>query len=248
MTTGPGVPRPTWDGLPSDHEPSAEPSPGPPTRRQRRRSRWRTVRAWLLLLLAVAGAVALGVRQVHERIDRSEQVQLGNVALVADPVDVSVTRVASVVELLVEPRQVVHTGDPVAVVNTIRPAPSGGERQVRETLVASIDGVVGTVPTNVGAALQPGGVVVRLYDPNALAFEVELDLVTASHIEVGMTGVIDSDATRPVDIDVVSIESSLDNQPGTAGRAEVRLEPKDPADVARLLPGLLFTGYVDESS
>jgi hypothetical protein len=245
--SGPGVSQPTWDDLPSDHLPAAGPPTGPPTGRQRRRIRWRTVRSWVILFVALAVAVVIGVRQAEQRLDRADQVQLGNVALVADPVDVSVTHVASVVELLVKPRQEVSAGDPVAVVNTVRPAPAGGERQVRETLVAPIDGVVGTVPTNVGAALQPGGIVVRLYDPKALAFQVDLDLVTASRVDVGMTGVLTSDATGSVTVDVVSIESSLDDRPGDSGPAEVRLEPQHPADVADLLPGLVFTGYIDES-
>jgi multidrug resistance efflux pump len=233
--------------LPSDSSPPAEVrTVTAPTKRDRRRSRLRTLRGWLFVLLIVAGAAALAYRQIEQRLDRRDHVALGNVALTAQPVDVVSTSSASVVDVLVVPRQKVSAGQVVATVNSIQPGPSGGTQQVHQRLVAPVSGIVASVPTNAGAAVLPGAVIVRLYQPAQLSFLANLTLEKATKLQIGMTGRITSDVTGPVDVRVSSVEPSL--TPGASGdlTAAVQLTPVNTAKIANLLPGLLFQGYVDD--
>lgn len=212
----------------------------------RRRATGRRWRARILLVAVVAACITVGIVQGHERVVRAGRIAFSEVTLVGDPIDVVTTSPASVVSIAVRPGETVAAGDVLATLDTIRPAPAGGEQRVRTTLTAPVDAVVAAVPTNAGASLLAGGPVVRLYEPDKLHFEIELPLNDTTELRIGQRGLFSTEDVEPVAATLVSIEPAL--TPGRDGRAVAvaTLLPDDPGDLEHLLVGLPFEGWLSK--
>lgn len=200
-----------------------------------------------MLVLVLAGCVAIGIIKGHERVVRSGRISFDEVTLVGDPIDVVTTSPASVVSIAVRPGESVSAGAVLATLDAIRPAPAGGEQRVRTTLTAPVDAVVAAVPTNEGAALLAGGPVVRLYEPDKLHFEIEVPLNESTELRIGQRGLFWARDVDPVAATLVSLEPGL--APGRDGRAVAvaTLAPDDPGDLRELLVGLPFEGWLSKS-
>ena len=234
----------------SDHLPAATPVADDPVEQRQlvRKARWRRWRARLTFLVVLIECVAIGWVQADARLERRDQVQLQGAVLSADPIDIISTSPGNVVEALVRPGGQVSSGDAVAVVDAVRPAPAGGEQLLRTTLVAPVDGVVSAVPAKGGAALRSGDVVVRLYRPETLHLAVDVDLDRATDLQLGMVGRFRARGVDPIDVTLVGIEPAMTSDPGERPQAELQLQPID-ADVVRpLLVGLAFDGWLTEGS
>jgi|GEM_PF-5609422 len=214
----------------------------PPPRPRRRWSLWR---ARLLLLVVVLGCVALGTRQIGERVERRDRVGLANVVLTAEPVEVLSPSPGRVVQMGAAPQDEVATGDLLMLIAARDPA-TGRPRGVR--VVAPVDGTASRLLVRAGSSVRGGDVVARLYRPDELFFRAEVRSDDLPDVEIGMTARLRVDGVGTVDARVVRLEPRLEGDVGTEGTNTVILRPEQPAEVRDLLPGLRFQGWLDRDS
>jgi hypothetical protein len=219
--------------------------------RQHRRSRWRRLRARLLVLLMAAAAVAGGIRVAEQRAREADLVDIGVVTLTAHPVPVETISPSRVYMVSVRAQQEVTAGQELGRVNSITTTDSGRTIQRNVILRAPIDGIVSQDPAAVGTMLQLGEPFVYLYDPNQLTLVASVPLRELPKLAPGMTATLQgADLPDPV----YAVVSRVIPRIGDAAAQlppdflAVELLPVRRDYVARFLPGLRFTGTVDPST
>lgn len=226
--------------LPAPPAPSRGARRSEPPKRQRR-----SLGAWLVLLLVVAGACYGGYRLVEHRLAGAGQVALDRVTLVADPIPVGSPDAAVVSSVAVTPGSTVSAGADLAVIEL---AVGGGATQL-VTLTAPVDGNVVRIDAQPGSVVRAGESVVTLYDPGTLSFQTELPVEEVEELQTGMTATITGPGlSTPVDSAVARVVPVIDADGVEGTTMTVILTPIDESSVAQLVPGVPLTGTLDTTS
>jgi HlyD family secretion protein len=214
-------------------------------------SRWRRWRARLLVLVMAAAAIFGGVRVAELREHKARLVDIGVVTLTAHPVPVETFRPSRVYMISVRAQQQVMAGQELGRVNSITTTDSGRTIQRNVILRAPIDGIVSYDPASVGTMLQLGEAFVHLYDPNHLTLVANVPLSQLPKLTPGMTATLrGADLPYPIHAVVSRViprvgDATVQVQPD---HLAVELLPVRRDYVAKLLPGLRFTGTIDPST
>jgi hypothetical protein len=219
--------------------------------RERGRGRWRRWRARLLVLVMMAAAVVGGVRLVEVREHKAQLIDIGLVTLTAHPVPVETVRPSRVEMIAVRAQQAVTAGQELGRVNSITTTDSGRTIQRKVILRAPIDGIVSYDPAPLGTMLQLGEPFVHLYDPNRLTLVANVPLSQLPKLTPGMTATLrGADLPYPVHAVVSRVIPRIGDPTlqVPADQLAVELLPVRRDYVAKLLPGLRFTGTVDPST
>lgn len=223
----------------------------PSRRRRARAGRLRRWRARLLVLVMLAAAIVGGIRVAEMRAYNARLVDIGMVMLATQPVPVEAIRPSRVYMVSVRAQQHVAAGQELGRINSITTTESGQTVQRGVVLRSPIDGIVSSEPAPVGATLQLGEAFVHLYDPNRLTFIANVPLTELPKLTPGMTATLrGADLRRPIHAVVRRVIPRM-------GDAEWHVQPDHLAVellpvrrdyVAKLVPGLRFTGTVDPAT
>jgi len=202
-----------------------------------------------VLVMSVA-AIFGGIRIAEMREYNARLIDMGVVTLTAQPVPVEAIRPSRVYMVSVQAQQYVAAGQELGRVNSIITTVSGRTIQRDVVLRAPIDGIVSYEPAPVGTMLQLGEAFVHLYDPNALTLIANMPLTELPKLTPGMTATLrGADLPHPIYAVVRRVISRVGGAGG--GQADylaVELLPVRRDYVAKLIPGLRFTGTVDPST
>jgi multidrug efflux pump subunit AcrA (membrane-fusion protein) len=222
--------------------------PEPETQKPKRRSSWRVWRGRFVVLLLIAGCVALGIRQVDVHNEHAQRFALGSVTLTADPLAVLSDSTGVVERVLTRPGQRVTTGQTLITVQL--PANSkakAGTKPAIATLVAPTDATVSDISVQPGSSLRNGDVAVRLYQPDQLYLKALVSSSKLPELKVGMTGPVRAGRIT-LQARLVRIEPVLSGDLGPDGTSTLVLQPVDSQTVRSLVPGLAFDGWLDKKS
>jgi hypothetical protein len=224
----------------------------PPAARGRRRaapSRWRRWRARLLVLVMVAAAVLGGIRVAELREHKARLIDIGVVTLTAHPVPVETIRPSRVYMVSVRAQQEVLEGQELGRAKSIITTDSGRTIQRNVILRAPIGGIVSYDPPPVGTMLQLGEAFVHLYDPNRLTLVANVPLRQLPKLTPGMKATLrGADLPYPIHAVVRRVVPRAGEAPPLEAQPDhlpVELLPVRRDYVAKLLPGLRFTGTID---
>lgn len=219
--------------------------------RERGRGRWRRWRARLLVLVMMAAGVVGGVRLVELREHEAQLIDIGVVTLTAHPVPVETVRPSRVYMIGVRAQQAVTAGQELGRVNSITTTDSGETIQQKVILRAPFDGIVSYDPAPIGTMLQLGEAFVHLYDPNHLTLVANVPLSQLPKLTLGMTATLrGADLPYPVHAVVSRVIPRIGDPSLQVPQDHLAVEllPVRRDYVAKLLPGLRFTGTVDPST
>lgn len=226
------------------HAPAdAGPAPG-----RSRRGTFRKWRARFIVLVLIAGAAYAGYLITRSKAGEAAEIDLGTVTLTSQVVPVETPRPGQVMSVDVTAAEKVEAGQKLGTVQ-VTTTDSDGE-PVLSTVVLSAPraGIVVDDPVTVGSTLQPGQPFVELYDPTKLTFEGQVSLTDLAELSPGMIATLKAEGMRG------SIWATVQRAVPRVGDTEtdvaadslrIVLVPMNEADVARLVPGLRFTGTVD---
>jgi HlyD family secretion protein len=227
--------------------PLGGPAPARPAR-GRPRGSWRTWRARAIVVLMIAVAVPAGTRLAASRDHRLAQFDLGAVTLTAPAIGVESDQVGRIRTVDVAAQEQVVAGQRLGTVVVTTVAGNGRTRYRTVTLNAPADGIISGEPRPVGGIVQPGVPFVQMYDPAELTFDAAIRVDDLGELSTGMVATLRAKGLRQP---IAAVVERVVPRIGTADdqtRMHVVLTPRTPADVARLVPGLRFTGTVDTRS
>lgn len=196
----------------------------------------------------VVAAVFGGIRIAERREQDASLIDIGLVTLTAHPVPVETIHPSRVYMVSVRAQQEVTAGQELGRVDSITTTDSGRTIQRHVILRAPIDGIVSYDPAAVGTTLQLGEPFVHLYDPNQLTLVASVPLRELPKLAPGMTATLrGADLPDPVYAVVSRViprvgDAATQPQPDSLA---VELLPVRRDYVAKLLPGLRFSGTVD---
>jgi multidrug resistance efflux pump len=223
---------------------SADPPPPP----KRPRGTFRKWRARFVVLVLVVAAVLLGLWISQSKMAKAAQIDLGTVTLTSQVVPVDTPRPGQVMSVDVSAGQKVTPGQQLGTLQVTTTNSQGSPVLSTITLSAPRAGIVVDDPVTVGSTLQPGQPLLQLYDPTKLTFVGEVALVSLPELSPGMIATLKAEGLKG------SIKATVDRAVPRVGTSQtgvspnflrVVLLPMNQTDVARLLPGLRFTGTVD---
>jgi multidrug resistance efflux pump len=239
------------DPIEAPRAPEAAPAAPPPTPR-RRRVNWRKWRARFFVLLLLAAAVLAFLRLSANRATESQRVSLEKVTLTAQAIPVEPARTGQVTSVAVTALQPVTAGQRVGTMAVVGTDRNGNPKTSRVTLTAPRAGVVIDLPAPIGTTLQPGQPFLQLYDPAQMTFVTDVPVKNLPAIAPSMVAALHTDGIdRTVHATVQRIVPRVQgaSASGTdAGALQVVLVPQTSRDVQGLVPGLLFTGYVNTAT
>jgi hypothetical protein len=246
----------TTTGRPAEIAPDTEPElvdaeedEAPPAER-RSRGNWAKWRARLIVLLLIAAADWAAKQLIRTQDARDAALDLGTVTLTATPIPVETSITGVITAVQVHPGDRVARGQHVGRID-VTTTNSEGEPVVKPTaLIAPRPGIVADDPVTVGSTLTPGVPFVHLYDPTELRFEAEVPLTYLPQLSPGMTAELkteglDETVDAVVQRAVPRLEGDQDKKLVAADEITLILVPRSARDVARMVPGLQFTGDVD---
>jgi hypothetical protein len=121
-------------------------------------------------------------------------------------------------------------------------------------LTAPCRGVISSQPAPVGTFLLRSQPFVQMYDPVVLTLETPVPVADLSRLAVGMVATLHVDGAPTIHAEVQQVlprtvqPDSSGSPPPTQDELLLVMRPKRVADVARLVPGLQFTGTIDTRS
>jgi multidrug resistance efflux pump len=231
-------------------------SPPPPT--PRRRWNGKKWRARLVVVLMIAAAGFGGSRLADSRGHTLTQFGLGTVTLSAQSIPVAADQSGQVSSVDVIAQQHVSDGQRLGTIVVTSTTATGKQRQKSVPLTAPADGVVVGNPVPVGSVLALGEPFAVMYDPAALTLNTTVRVEDLPQLSAGMAATLRADGLdQPIQAVVQRVEPRVAGAaagtgngklPSSSDRLELVLVPRQPADVAGLVPGLRLTGTVDTRS
>jgi multidrug resistance efflux pump len=215
--------------------------------------RWRKWWARFLVLVLLAGAVALFLWIRDERATEAARIDVETVFLTAQPIPIETPRTGQVIAVSVQAQDRVEEGQRLGTVEISTTNSEGEPVQRRQALTAPRDGVVVDEPVTVGTTLQPGQPFVQLYDPTQMTFVTEVSLEDLPEIAPGMAARLtaegmDRTVRATVQRIVPRIGARAQDPDVDLDKLQVVLVPASEEEVDGLVPGLQFTGYIDTST
>jgi multidrug resistance efflux pump len=224
---------------------AATPAPGP---ERSRRGTFRKWRARFIVLVLIAGAGYAGYLITQSKASEAAKIDLGTVTLTSQVVPVETPRPGQVMSVDVTAAEKVAAGQQLGTMQVTTTDSDGEPVLSTIALTAPRNGIVVDDPVTVGSTLQPGQPFVELYDPTKLTFEGQVPLTDLAELSPGMIATLKAEGMRG------SISATVQRAVPRVGDKETDVEadslrivlvPTNEADVARLVPGLRFTGAVD---
>lgn len=229
---------------PAATTPATTPAPRPA---RSRRGTFRKWRARFIVLVLIAGAGYAGYLITQTKAGQAAEIDLGTVTLTSQVVPVETPRPGQVMSVDVTAAEKVTAGQKLGTIQ-VTTTDSDGE-PVLSTIVLSAPrtGIVVDDPVTVGSTLQPGQPFVELYDPTKLTFEGQVPLTDLAELSPGMIATLKAEGMKGSIAATVQRAVPLvgDEETGKADSLRIVLVPMNEAEVARLVPGLRFTGTVD---
>jgi len=208
-------------------------------------AKWRN-RGIVLVMIAVAVFVA--VRIVRAQAVRDAKLDLGAVMLTSQPIPVETSLPGLVTSVDVRAGQRVTAGQELGKIE-VTTTDSQGKAVVSErTLNSPRSGIVVDDPLTLGSTLQPGLAFVELYDPNKLTLVTDVPLSYLPQIAAGMTARLKANGlSKPIDAVLQRAVPRIGSGQNDVQKDHLELVfvPVDVSTVARLIPGLTFTGTID---
>jgi multidrug resistance efflux pump len=233
-------------------QPSGVSAAGPPEppRSPGAFTRWR---ARIVVLLMILIAAYVGLRIAQYRSPETRLLDIGSIAVTADPVSVESTLPGRLVKVSVRADDRVTAGQELARIVTTTTTATGGTVDRTRVISAPIAGVVAEDPAPLGTSLQSGQVFVHLYDPTQLRLIGAVQVQDLPRLAPGMTVTLKGDDLPTMEATVLRVLPRIDDRqspPSTvaADHLAVQLTPNIPAQLALLVPGLKFVGTVDTKS
>jgi multidrug resistance efflux pump len=237
-------------------EPQAEPAsvlvpppaaPAAPSGGHRLR-KWRN--RFIVLIMVVAAGVA-GTTIVRAQASRASQLSLGDLMLTSQPIPVETSLPGLVTAVYVKAGERVTTGQSLGAIRVTTTNSQGKAVQSQRTLKAPRSGVVVDDPLTIGSTLEPGTGFVTLYDPADLTLVTQVPLSYLHEVAPGMIATLTASGVPG------SIQAVLQRAVPRIGTNQADVSPdhlelvfvaQTPSQVARLIPGLRFTGSIDTST
>jgi len=241
LDTGPAAAAPEPD--------DAAPTPPEPPRRNRRAS-FRKWWARFIVLLLVAAAVLIFIRISSDRSSESNRVNVKNVTLTAHAIPVESPQVGQVIEVLATAQQRVTVGQRVGRISVTGADAKGKTKVTKVYLTAPTSGIVIDAPAPLGSTIGPNLPFLQMYDPAKMTFVTEIKLEDLPVIAPTMTATLESEGLdRTVHATVQRIIPRVEGAETTSGKhasaLQVVLAPSSPGDAQGLVPGMVFTGYIN---
>lgn len=226
------------------------PQPDPPRRSSGSFKRWR---ARLVVLLMIVIAAFVGLRIAQYRSPETRMLDIGNIAVTADPISVESTLPGRLVGVSIRADDRVTAGQELGRIVTTTTTATGGTVERTRVISAPAAGVVAEDPAPLGTSLQSGQVFVHLYDPSRLRLVGAVQVADLPRLAQGMTVTLKGDNLPTMQATLQRVLPRIDDPqspPSTvaADHLAVQLTPDIPAQLALLVPGLKFAGTVDTKS
>ena len=234
-------------------EPGSEaPTTNPPKAPERARGggfrKWRNRFAVLVMVAAAAvAAVSLSKSQAVART----KLHLDDVVLTAQPIEVQATQPGLVTDVNVRAGERVTTRERLGTIDVTTTDSKGDQVTTAKVLRAPSNGIVVDDPLPTGSTLQPGSAFVQIYDPVQLQLVTSVPLSYLARIRAGMTAELSTDGISG------KVKATLQRAVPRVGSAaqsvpkddlQLVFAPAHPAQVAKLIPGLRFSGSIDTST
>ena len=220
----------------------AEPAQGNRLRKWRNR---------LIVLIMVVAAVFAGMAVVRSQASRASQLTLGELMLTSQPIPVETSLPGLVTSVYVKAGERVTTGQRLGSIRVTTTNSQGKAVQSQRTLKAPRSGVVVDDPLTIGSTLEPGTGFVTLYDPADLTLVTQVPLTYLHEVAPGMIATLTASGV-PGSIHAVlrrAVPRIGTNQADvSADHLELVFAAQKPSQVARLIPGLRFTGTIDTNT
>ena len=219
-------------------------TPTGPTRGNRLK-KWRNR---LLVLIMVAAAAVAGTAVVRSQASRASQLTLGELMLTSQPIPVETALPGLVTSVYVKAGDRVTTGQRLGAIRVTTTNSTGHAVTSQRTLKAPRSGLVVDDPLTIGSTLEPGTGFVTLYDPADLTLVTQVPLTYLHEVAPGMVATVTASGV-PGSIHAVlqrAVPRIGTNQADvSADHLELVFVAQKASDVARLIPGLQFTGTID---
>jgi multidrug resistance efflux pump len=234
--------------------PAAEPAtadrsrPSEPTGKARFSRGLRKWRNRAIVVLMVVAAAYASVHLIRTQAARSAKLELGDVVLTAQPISVESAQSGVVTAVDVRAGDRVTSGQLLGSIDVTTTDTDGRPVIHHRVLRAPRAGVVVDDPVTVGSTLQAGVGFAELYDPAALRLVTSVPLSYLSRLRSGMSAELTAPGV-PGEVPAVlqravpRVGSSDQDVP--KGDLELVFVAKNPARIAKLIPGLRFHGTVD---
>jgi multidrug resistance efflux pump len=224
--------------------PAAPTDPARGTRLKKWRNR-------LIVLIMVVAAGLAGTAVVRSQASRASQLDLGELMLTSQPIPVETSLPGLVTSVDVKAGERVTTGQKLGSIRVTTTNSTGHAVLSQRTLKAPRSGVVVDDPLTIGSTLEPGTGFVTLYDPADLTLVTQVPLSYLHEVAPGMVATLTASGV-PGSIHAVlrrAVPRIGTNQSDvTADHLELVFVAQKSSDVARLIPGLQFTGTIDTNT
>lgn len=205
----------------------------------------------LVVLLMVAAAAVAGTAVVRSQASKASQLNLGELMLTSQPIPVETSLPGLVTAVYVKAGERVTTGESLGSIRVTTTNSTGHAVLSQRTLKAPRSGVVVDDPLTIGSTLEPGTGFVTLYDPADLTLVTQVPLTYLHEVGPGMVATLTASGV-PGSIHAVlqrAVPRIGTNQADvSANHLELVFVAQKPSEVARLIPGLQFTGTIDTNT
>ncbi len=210
-----------------------------------RLKKWRN-RVIVLIMVAAAGVAGTAV--VRSQASRASQLALGELMLTSQPIPVETSLPGLVTSVYVKAGERVTTGQRLGAIRVTTTNATGHAVLSQRVLTAPRSGVVVNDPLTIGSTLEPGTGFVTLYDPADLTLVTQVPLSYLHEVAPGMVATLTASGVPG------SIRAVLQRAVPRIGTNQADVSPdhlelvfvaQKASDVARLIPGLQFTGTID---
>jgi multidrug resistance efflux pump len=232
-------------------ESTAPGSSAPPPAPRRSGGRWRKWRARAIVLILIAAAIYLGLKLSQNKAGAAAEIDLGTLTLTSQVIPVETPRTGQVVSVDVNATDKVTAGKQLGALEVTTTNSQGNPVVSTLRLLAPRDGIVVDQPVTVGSTLQPGEPFVELYDPTKSTFSGQIPLKDLPEIAPGMIATLQAEGlngTVKAVVDRVVPRVGTGDTDVRPNRIRLVLVPRNPTEIAGLVPGLRFTGTVDTST
>ena len=210
--------------------------------------KWRN-RLIVLVMVIVAGIAGMVV--VQSQASGASRLDLGELMLTSQPIPVETSLPGLVTAVDVKAGQRVTTGQHLGSIRVTTTNSKGKPVLSQRVLTAPRAGVVVDDPMTVGSTLEPGTGFVTLYDPADLTLVTQVPLSYLHEVAPGMIATLTASGV-PGSIHAVLQRAvpriGLNQSDVSADHLELVFVAQQPGQVARLIPGLQFTGTIDTNT
>ena len=231
--------------------PAAMAEPTVPRVRPDRSTRLRKWRNRLIVLMMVVVAAAAGLTIIRSQASKASRLDLGELRLTSQPIPVETSLPGLVTAVDVKAGQRVALGQHLGSLRVTTTNSTGHAVLSSRVLTAPRSGIVVDDPVTIGSTLEPGIGFLTLYDPADLTLVTSVPLSYLHEVAPGMIATLTATGV-PGSIHAVLQRAvpriGLNQTDVLADHLELVFVAENASQVARLIPGLQFTGSIDTNT